>query len=246
MGHFSQMIFYPEERLAVFIDGANLYSAARGLAFDIDYKRLLDMFSAKGRLIRAFYYTALLGPGILADPPARRLARLQRIHDGNQAYEGVHQLDGSAPDQRQHGYRAGDRHARWLNTSIMQFCFPGTAIFGASSRRFSAREFAYRLFRPSGRRRPWFQTICVARPIISSNSRSSRQYHAQPSCSRGAPPCANGTRRRGVTFPVSGIAPSRDCPLCPRLTAFREFSGQPTRNGLMRRFHPLAIRLRSC
>ena len=54
------MMFYPEERLAIFIDGANLYSAARSLAFDIDYKRLLDLFSAKGRLIRAFYYTALL------------------------------------------------------------------------------------------------------------------------------------------------------------------------------------------
>ena len=58
--HLQQMMFYPEERLAIFIDGANLYSAARSLAFDIDYKRLLDLFSAKGRLIRAFYYTALL------------------------------------------------------------------------------------------------------------------------------------------------------------------------------------------
>src|SRR3977135_4112625 len=54
------MIFYPEERIALFIDGANLYSAARGLAFDIDYKRLLDLFRSKGRLIRAFYYTALI------------------------------------------------------------------------------------------------------------------------------------------------------------------------------------------
>ena len=54
------MIFYPEERIALFIDGANLYSAARGLAFDIDYKRLLELFRAKGRLIRAFYYTALI------------------------------------------------------------------------------------------------------------------------------------------------------------------------------------------
>src|SRR4030088_46520 len=54
------MIFYPEERIALFIDGANLYSAARGLAFDIDYKRLLDFFRSKGRLIRAFYYTALI------------------------------------------------------------------------------------------------------------------------------------------------------------------------------------------
>jgi uncharacterized LabA/DUF88 family protein len=54
------MIFYPQERIAIFIDGANLYSAARGLGFDIDYKRLLDLFRAKGRLIRAFYYTALM------------------------------------------------------------------------------------------------------------------------------------------------------------------------------------------
>lgn len=53
------MIFYKEERLALFIDGANLYSAARGLAFDIDYKRLLDLFAKKGRMIRAFYYTTL-------------------------------------------------------------------------------------------------------------------------------------------------------------------------------------------
>jgi hypothetical protein len=28
------MIFYPQERIAIFIDGANLYSAARGLGFD--------------------------------------------------------------------------------------------------------------------------------------------------------------------------------------------------------------------
>jgi uncharacterized LabA/DUF88 family protein len=54
------MIFYPHERMALFIDGANLYSAARGLGFDIDYKRLLDHFRSKGTLIRAFYYTALL------------------------------------------------------------------------------------------------------------------------------------------------------------------------------------------
>src|SRR5580704_14348408 len=54
------MLFYPEERIALFIDGANLYAAARALQFDIDYKRLLDLFGSKGRLIRAFYYTALI------------------------------------------------------------------------------------------------------------------------------------------------------------------------------------------
>ena len=54
------MVFYPHERLALFIDGANLYAAARTLGFDIDYKRLLDEFLKKGTLVRAFYYTALV------------------------------------------------------------------------------------------------------------------------------------------------------------------------------------------
>ena len=52
--------FYPNERVALFIDGANLYAAARALGFDIDYKRLLTLFSGEGTLIRAFYYTALV------------------------------------------------------------------------------------------------------------------------------------------------------------------------------------------
>ena len=54
------MKFYPEERFAMFIDGSNLYAAARALGFDIDYKRLLEVFSAHGHMVRAFYYTALL------------------------------------------------------------------------------------------------------------------------------------------------------------------------------------------
>ena len=54
------MVFYPNERLALFIDGANLYAAARSLGFDIDYKRLLDEFMKKGKLVRAFYYTAII------------------------------------------------------------------------------------------------------------------------------------------------------------------------------------------
>ena len=56
----NNMSFYPNERLGLFIDGANLYAAARSLGFDIDYRRLLSIFQNKGRLIRAFYYTALI------------------------------------------------------------------------------------------------------------------------------------------------------------------------------------------
>ena len=54
------MTFYTNERVALFIDGANLYAAARVLGFDIDYRRLLEVFQKKGRLIRAFYYTAVI------------------------------------------------------------------------------------------------------------------------------------------------------------------------------------------
>ena len=54
------MVFYPQERLGLFIDGSNLYAAARALGFDIDYKKLLDVFRKNSQLIRAFYYTALI------------------------------------------------------------------------------------------------------------------------------------------------------------------------------------------
>ena len=54
------MNFYPTERVALFIDGANLYATAKALTFDIDYKRLLALFRTKGQLVRALYYTALV------------------------------------------------------------------------------------------------------------------------------------------------------------------------------------------
>jgi uncharacterized LabA/DUF88 family protein len=54
------MFFYPTERIALFIDGANLYASAKALGFDIDYKRLLSVFKDQGRLVRALYYTALI------------------------------------------------------------------------------------------------------------------------------------------------------------------------------------------
>ncbi len=54
------MTFYPTDRLALFIDGANLHAAAKNLGFDIDFKRLLDEFRKRGLLIRAYYYTTLV------------------------------------------------------------------------------------------------------------------------------------------------------------------------------------------
>ena len=47
------------EKTALFVDGANLYKAARGLGFDMDYKSLLAKSRKASRLVRAYYYTAI-------------------------------------------------------------------------------------------------------------------------------------------------------------------------------------------
>lgn len=52
------MLFRPD-KLALFIDGANLHATKKALGFDIDYKRLLNEFQSWGRLVRAYYYTAI-------------------------------------------------------------------------------------------------------------------------------------------------------------------------------------------
>ena len=49
-----------QEKIALLIDGANLYSATKALGFDIDYTRLLKEFQSRGYLLRAFYYTTLI------------------------------------------------------------------------------------------------------------------------------------------------------------------------------------------
>jgi uncharacterized LabA/DUF88 family protein len=55
------MHFYQHERTALFIDGPNLHATSKSLGFEVDYKRLLDFFRDKARLIRAFYYTVVAG-----------------------------------------------------------------------------------------------------------------------------------------------------------------------------------------
>ncbi len=93
------------ERIALFIDGANLYASAKALGFDIDYKRLLREFQAKGRLIRAFYYTALVD-----DQEYSSVRPLVDWLDYN-GYSVVTkptkefvELDGTTQSQGQHGY----------------------------------------------------------------------------------------------------------------------------------------------
>lgn len=53
-------MFDQREKIALLIDGANLYATSRSLGFDIDYKRMLRYFEKKAYLLRAYYYTALI------------------------------------------------------------------------------------------------------------------------------------------------------------------------------------------
>ena len=46
-------------KIALFIDGPNLYATAKALGFDIDYQRILTEFQNQGTLLRAFYFTTV-------------------------------------------------------------------------------------------------------------------------------------------------------------------------------------------
>jgi uncharacterized LabA/DUF88 family protein len=50
-------------RFAIFIDGSNFYHTIRDLGLHVDYRRLLEHFCSRGKLVRAHYYTALLEGG---------------------------------------------------------------------------------------------------------------------------------------------------------------------------------------
>lgn len=61
----SDTIFTPEQvlenrgRVAIFIDGSNLFYAALQLGIEIDYTKLLFRLTSGSRLLRAFFYTGV-------------------------------------------------------------------------------------------------------------------------------------------------------------------------------------------
>lgn len=59
------LLFTPEQflenrgRVAIFIDGSNLFYAALQLSIEIDYTKLLTRLTAGSRLLRSFFYTGV-------------------------------------------------------------------------------------------------------------------------------------------------------------------------------------------
>ena len=54
------MLLHQNERTAIFIDGANVHSATRELGWKVDYGKVLKYFRLQTRVVRAYYYTAIL------------------------------------------------------------------------------------------------------------------------------------------------------------------------------------------
>ena len=101
-------MFYRDERLALFIDGSNLYAAAKALNFDIDYRLLRTEFMRRGKMLRAFYYTALLEGEDYS--PLRPLVDWLNYNGYTMVTKGCRGIRGfprAAQDKRQYGYRAG-------------------------------------------------------------------------------------------------------------------------------------------
>ncbi len=169
-------IIHPDERVAVFIDGANLYSTARGLAFDMDYKKLLEAFKQRGLFIRASYYTALvedqdfspIRPLVdwldyngytLVTKPAREFtdATGRRRFKGDMDIEiAIDMMEAAA-------------HADHL------FLFSGDGDFAPLVQRFAARAYASAWSPPSDRTRRWPPTNSAGPLTISSTSPTSQR-----------------------------------------------------------------------
>jgi uncharacterized LabA/DUF88 family protein len=47
------------ERIALFIDGANLHTTVKSLGFEVDFRRLLAEFGKHGLIVRAYFYTVV-------------------------------------------------------------------------------------------------------------------------------------------------------------------------------------------
>lgn len=59
MGHDNGRRYTHRGKVAIFIDGNNLFHAARAVGVEIDYAKLLDLLRGDEMLLRAFFYTGV-------------------------------------------------------------------------------------------------------------------------------------------------------------------------------------------
>jgi hypothetical protein len=160
------------EKIALFIDGANLYTTAKSLGLDIDYKRLLREFQSGGHLLRAFYYTAVFDDqeSVSIRPlidwleyngytVVTKAAKELVDHSGRRKVKGNMDIE-LAVDAMEIG-----------RTSTEWCCFPAMAIFARLFRRCSGGACASSSSPACRRSRQWSLRNCVARLMSSSTSK---------------------------------------------------------------------------
>jgi uncharacterized LabA/DUF88 family protein len=138
-------MFYRDERLALFIDGSNLYAAAKALGFDIDYKLLRQEFMQRGKLLRAFYYTALLENEEYS--PIRPLVDWLHYNGFTMVTKPAKEFTDASGRRKVKGNMDIELTVDAMETaprSITSCCSPATAISARWSRRCSARACASR------------------------------------------------------------------------------------------------------
>ena len=213
--------FYPTDRLALFIDGANLYSAAKSLGFDIDYKRLLEEFRKRGVLIRAYYYTALV-----EDQDYSPIRPLVDWLD----YNGFTLVTKTAPRNTPTARAASATAATWTSSSRSTcWSWPPKAdhmvLFSGDS------DFAHLVaaVQRKGVRVTVVSTLKSQPPMASDDLR--RQADAFVDLADLADIIGRAPREPAAALPAgdprrprmteAAAEPPRDCPLCPRLAAYR-------------------------
>ena len=143
-------MFYKDERLALFIDGSNLYAAAKSLGFDIDYKLLRQEFMRRGKMLRAFYYTALLDNEEYS--PIRPLVDWLNYNGFTMVTKAAKEYTDSQGRRKVKGnmdIELAVNAMNWPQALTILFCFPAMAIFARLSKACNVRAYGCLLSRPS-------------------------------------------------------------------------------------------------
>jgi hypothetical protein len=152
-------------RTALFIDGANLYSAAKARGFDIDYKRLPKEFQDRGTLVRAFYYTAVNEDEEFSS--VRPLLDWLDYNGFTVVTSRPRNLSTPAATGRSRvAWTSNSQSMRWSSPTT-SCCSPATEAFGHWSKPCSGAVFASRWSPQFRASLPSSPTICAARQTSS-------------------------------------------------------------------------------
>ena len=246
------------EKIALFIDGANLYATAKSLGFDIDYKRLLREFQSRGNLLRAFYYTAVIedqeyssirplidwldynGYTVVTKATKEFVDQTgRRKVKGNMDIELAVDAMELAPHIDHMVLFSGDGDFRSLVESVQRRGVRVTVVSTISTQPPMVADELRRqadIFLDIVELQPKIGRDPSERPPASrAEPRQHAPQHTPQFLQRGPGRSAPGRRRRrfrrlirrGASPTIPDMAgqsskAGRDCPLCPRLVAFRK------------------------